>query len=193
MALGSTQLLVKMSTRNIPGGKGGRCVSLTSPHSRAECYGTPFLLYTTLHIYSVLSLLHMKVRDSDVLALSSRDDRAMTKYSTCTVQYHVSFKGWQNNKNQAFPSKPCTSNEKARYCYTFYNENHTYAPAKGKAVPLETWRGSEGFRKLRFTDFMTTAQDGGKVVSLTQRPPLPPGYTQDIHWFLLEAESTPGS
>jgi len=31
MALGSTQPLVKMSTRNIPGGKGGRCVRLTTP------------------------------------------------------------------------------------------------------------------------------------------------------------------
>ena len=28
-------------------------------------------------------------------------------------------------------------------------------------------------RKLRFPDFVTTAQDGGKVVSLTHRPPLP--------------------
>jgi hypothetical protein len=30
MALGSTLPLVKMSTRNIPGGKGGRCVRLTT-------------------------------------------------------------------------------------------------------------------------------------------------------------------
>jgi hypothetical protein len=37
MALGSTQPLVKMRTRNIPGGKGGPCVRLTSPPSRAEC------------------------------------------------------------------------------------------------------------------------------------------------------------
>jgi hypothetical protein len=38
MALGSTQPLVKMSTRNIPGDKGGRCVrQTTSPPSRAEC------------------------------------------------------------------------------------------------------------------------------------------------------------
>ena len=32
MPLGSTQPLVKMSTRNIPGGKGGRCVRLTTYH-----------------------------------------------------------------------------------------------------------------------------------------------------------------
>jgi hypothetical protein len=38
---------------------------------------------------------------------------------------------------------------------------------------------------------MTTAQDGGKVVSLTSRPPLPPEkYSR--YSFLLEAESTPG-
>jgi len=47
--------------------------------------------------------------------------------------------------------------------------------AEGKAVPLQAWSGPEGSRKLRFPDFMTTAQDIGKVVSLTHRPPLPPG------------------
>ena len=44
---------------------------------------------------------------------------------------------------------------------------------KGKVVPLQAWNGPEGSRKLRFPDFMTTAQDGGKVVSLTHRLPLP--------------------
>jgi len=36
--------------------------------------------------------------------------------------------------------------------------------------------------KLRFPDFMTTAQDGGKVVSLTHRPPLPQGNTPGTHF-----------
>jgi len=38
---------------------------------------------------------------------------------------------------------------------------------KGKAVPLQAWSGPEGSRKSRFPDFMTTAQDGGRVVSVT--------------------------
>ena len=42
---------------------------------------------------------------------------------------------------------------------------------KGKSVPLQAWSGPEGSRKLRFPDYITTAQDGGKVVSLTHRPP----------------------
>ena len=48
---------------------------------------------------------------------------------------------------------------------------------KGKTVPLQPWIGPEGSRKLRFPDFVTTAQDGGKVVSPTHWPPLPPGNT----------------
>jgi len=53
---------------------------------------------------------------------------------------------------------------------------------KDKAVPLEAWSGPEGTRKLRFPDNMSTAQDGGKVVSLTHRPPLPPGNTPGTHF-----------
>ena len=53
---------------------------------------------------------------------------------------------------------------------------------KGKAVPLQAWSGPEGSRKLRFPDFMTTAQDGVKVVSLTHRTPLPPGNTPGTHF-----------
>ena len=37
---------------------------------------------------------------------------------------------------------------------------------KGKAVPLQAWTGPEGSRKLRFPDFVTTAQDGGRLSAL---------------------------
>jgi len=53
---------------------------------------------------------------------------------------------------------------------------------KGKAVPFQAWSGPEGSRRLRFPDFITTAQEGGKVVSLTHRPPLPPGNAPGIHF-----------
>jgi hypothetical protein len=62
---------------------------------------------------------------------------------------------------------------------------------KGKAVPLQAWSGPEGSRKLRFPEFITTVQDGGKVVSHRHQPSLHP---RKYTWysFLLEAESTPG-
>jgi len=55
---------------------------------------------------------------------------------------------------------------------------------KGKAVPLQAWSGPEGSTKLRFPDFMTTAQDGPPAAFTPRK----------YYWysFLLEAESTPG-
>ena len=60
-----------------------------------------------------------------------------------------------------------------------------------KKYPIIGLRGPEGSRKLRFPDYMTVAQDGGKVVSLTYRLHFTP---RKYFWytFLLEAESTPG-
>jgi len=52
---------------------------------------------------------------------------------------------------------------------------------KGKAVPLQAWSCPEGFRKLRFPDLMTMAQDGGKVVSPMHWPLLPPGNIPGTH------------
>ena len=52
---------------------------------------------------------------------------------------------------------------------------------KGKAVPLQAWTGPEVSRKLRFPDFITTAQDGGKVVSLSTGRI----YPQEIHLVLI--------
>ena len=54
--------------------------------------------------------------------------------------------------------------------------------SSSKSVPLQAWSGPEGSRKLRFPDFMTTAQDCGKFVSLTHQPPLPPGNAPGTHF-----------
>ena len=52
-----------------------------------------------------------------------------------------------------------------------------------KGIQLQAWSGPENSRKLRFPYFMTTAQDGGKIVSVTHRPPLP----QKIYLVLISA------
>jgi len=68
--------------------------------------------------------------------------------------------------------------------YNLYLENVSVSHKKGRgrAVLLQAWSGPEGPRKLRFPDFMTTAQDVGKVVSRTHRPPLPQGNTLGTHF-----------
>ena len=53
---------------------------------------------------------------------------------------------------------------------------------KDKVVPLYAWSGPEGSRKLRLPDFVTAAQDGGRVVSFTNRPPLPSGNAPGTHF-----------
>ena len=51
-----------------------------------------------------------------------------------------------------------------------------------KAVLLQACSGPQGSGKLSFQDLMTTAQDSGKVVSLTHRPPLTPGNAPVTHF-----------
>ena len=40
---------------------------------------------------------------------------------------------------------------------------------------LQAWSAPEDSRKLRFPDFVTTAQEGVKIVSFMHRPHVPPG------------------
>jgi hypothetical protein len=73
----------------------------------------------------------------------------------------------------------CTAVNRRYYTYLLYLNNNNNV--KGKAVPLQAWSGPEGSRKLWFPDFLTTTHYGGKVVSLTHRPHLPPGNTPGTH------------
>ena len=56
-------------------------------------------------------------------------------------------------------------------CFSKVKQSH-YRPGQAQRV----------LRKLRFPYFVTTAQDGGKVVSLTHRPSLSPGNTPGTHF-----------
>ena len=58
-------------------------------------------------------------------------------------------------------------------------ECHAKGSQQGTAVPLQAWSDPEGSRKLRFQDFVTTAQEGGKVVRLSR---LPPGNSPGTHF-----------
>jgi hypothetical protein len=68
------------------------------------------------------------------------------------------------------------------YAYVCLSYRCVTLQHKVKPVPLQAWSGPEGSRKLRFPDFMTTAEDCGKIVSLMHRPPLPPGNTPGTHF-----------
>jgi hypothetical protein len=59
---------------------------------------------------------------------------------------------------------------------------HVTLEIKVKAIPVLAWTGPECFRRLRFPDFKKKALEGGKVVSPTRRPSLPPGNIPGTHF-----------
>jgi len=63
-----------------------------------------------------------------------------------------------------------------------WDSNHLHIIVKVKQSRYRPGQAQRVLRKLRFPDFVTTAQDGGKVVSLTHRPPLPSGNTPGTHF-----------
>jgi hypothetical protein len=79
-----------------------------------------------------------------------------------------------------FKTKLNSTNKRARKNFELKVESYSEMV---KSSPVETWSAPEVSRKLSFPDFMTTAQDGGKVVSRTHPPPLPPGNTPATHFY----------
>jgi len=58
--------------------------------------------------------------------------------------------------------------------------NLTMLEGKGKASQLQAWTGCKSSRRFRIPDFKT--HEGGKLVSPTYRPPLPPGNIPGTHF-----------
>ena len=59
----------------------------------------------------------------------------------------------------------CIYNFSVPIIYIYIYNVHMYMHI-GKAVPLQARRGPEGSRKLRFPDFVKTAQDGERLPAL---------------------------
>jgi hypothetical protein len=76
---------------------------------------------------------------------------------------------------------------------SFLNKFNSPPKRKCKAIPVTGRGGPKDCETLRLPHFLDNRfTDGGKVVSLTRRPPFTP--RKDFCYsFLLEAESTPGS
>jgi len=114
---------------------------------------------------------------------SSESVKDLRKWQTVKepqlVQMDKVLHEWFTACSMRKPMRGPTITEKLSLCY------------KGQAIPLQVWAGPEGSRRLRLPDFMTTAHEGGKFVSPTDWPPLPPR-KYSWHSFLLEAESTTG-
>jgi hypothetical protein len=67
---------------------------------------------------------------------------------------------------------------------------HLTDEGKGKAIPVQAWRGPWDSKKLRLSEFVDNRHTA-KIVGSTHLPPLPP---RKYSWysFLLEDESIPG-
>ena len=81
----------------------------------------------------------------------------------------------------------CSSHCKIIHCQTLYDKIEVCRLKKSN--PITGLWGPEGSGRLRLQITRHSAHEGGKVVTLMHRPPLPPG----ISWYsFLETESTPG-
>jgi len=65
------------------------------------------------------------------------------------------------------------------YSFTTFGTQNNYEPLK--AIPLQAWTGPEVCRKSRLSDFVTMAQDAGRLSTLrTGRL-----YPQELHLVLI--------
>ena len=144
MTLGSTQPIVKMSTRNIPGGKGGRCVRLTtSLLSHAECHeiwepkpgtlwATPGLLRDCFTFYFTAELRFSLFSWFNMNATGINYDYIITNYS----HYFNTCQKWNVILNMRISEL-----RRRIRCLTDYE---TLSSGSRKVL-----RGSQGFRGIR--------------------------------------------
>ena len=133
----------------------------------------------TQQFYSVLTLSNLKQKRQKCDVFIHSNKSFLQIKITCKTK----------RQHGGFELEPVLSKRTAcwavtlgcNWSYREFREACNYT-VKGKSVPLQACSGPEGTRKLRFPDYVTMAQNGGKVVSLTHRPPF---YPQEILLVLI--------
>ena len=74
---------------------------------------------------------------------------------------------WREKKNiELHFVEDCMRSARRNLKFWVPTERFAVGKGKGKAVPLQAWTGPAGSRNLTFPDFVTTAQDGGRLSAL---------------------------
>jgi len=151
----------------------------------AECSEEiPLLTVSTGLRYSngtfVIMVTKLKIPLQGVFLYSYRGSVTWCETSTC-VQNVTAYRSdtmWQQLYVSAF------SDVLSGVSYKIITEmlqKYTFTYNNGKVVPLQAWTGPEVSRKLRFPDFVTTEEDGGRL-SVLRTGRL---YPQEIHLVLI--------
>jgi len=98
-------------------------------------------------------------RNKSTLQVRLPNDKII--FTKVTVICTFQMTSWQETITSA-PNLPTRTS----FTIPSYEETRSdiFIQYKGKSVPLQAWSGPEGSMKLKFPDFMTTAQDGSKAL-----------------------------
>ena len=127
--------------------------------------------YCTIWNNNQVTKMSNLILSSSNAFLSMNLHEYLTTAGTCCSRYNSLWVTWAANSIQIWQTLRDSE----------YYIKKLVVKGTGKSVPLQAWSDPEGSRKLRFPDFMTTAQEGGKVVSHTHRPHLTPGNPPGTH------------
>jgi len=78
--------------------------------------------------------------------------------------------GWTDRRDEDNKRFSLLREKRLKHCIHIFNISYIKlainVKGRGKSVPLQARKSLEGSRKLRFPDFVTTAQDGGTLSAL---------------------------
>ena len=109
-------------------------------------------------------LLNHVFRDASMQSSTSALGRMNGMISSSVASASRPSPDTNNSTHCEYPNPVCKTHDTSRSNDS--REGDANCLCKCKAAPLQAWTGPEGSRKLRFPDFVTTAQDGDRLSAL---------------------------